>query len=133
MWHSTDNFTAIGYVVGLKSVSSKNLHIEVDCGTSQIEEWELPIPLLEEVLPAIPSLQKVALLPKEEQRLLVFGVLGEFFRAKGILWHFRLKTNGANILGPSICKFVVTKIKIADPYQTGMLFSRASTSVLQIS
>ena len=133
MWHSTDNFTAIGYVVGLKSVSSKNLHIEVDCGTSQIEEWELPIPLLEEVLPAIPSLQKVALLPKEEQRLLVFGVLGEFFRAKGISWHFRLKTNGANILGPSICKFVVTKIKIADPYQTGMLFSRASTSVLQIS
>ena len=130
IWHSNDrSFSAVGYVVGLKCVSSKNLHIEVDCGASQVEEWELPVPLLEEVLPVLSRNQKtVSLLPIEEERLGVFGILGEFFRAKGTLWHFQLQPNSASNSTPSQCQFLVTNINVADPCQMGKLFSNAALS-----
>jgi hypothetical protein len=123
LWRCSNRLSAVGYVVGLKCASSEKLHIEVDCGSARVEEWELPVCLLEEVLSIASQKQQVALLPAEEQRLAAFGVLRDFFRARGILWQFQLSAKPSTLTGVTTCNFVVSSISVADIHSLGRLYT----------
>lgn len=126
LFERTDNVSAFGHAVGLKCASNDKLHIEVDCGNSRVEEWELPVSLLKDVLPVVSQNQQVSLLLEEEQRLAAIGVLGKFFRAKGVLWHFELRSRSTPMPSSSPCNYVVSSIKKADTRMLGQLHDKLS-------
>lgn len=115
---------ALGYIVDLKLVSSEKVHIEVDCGTSEVEEWELPVHLLADMLPLTNGDQDVSLLPEEETRVTELGVLSSIFRARGILWRFLLQRKADN--ATSTCQYVVAKASAADKRALGNMYGSMS-------
>jgi hypothetical protein len=122
MWERANRISAVGHVVGLKCASSDKLHIEVDCGSSRVEEWELPVGLLEDVLPVVSQNQQVSLTIEEEERLSAFGVLESFCRAKGVLWHFELVAK-PNSMASTSCNFIVSSIRVADTRVLARLYT----------
>lgn len=106
LWDGGDQRIAFGYVVGLGAESVEKLFIEVDCCGQGLHKWEFPIHLLESMLSALNSAEtpSVVLGPREESRVSNLGVLGPIFRARGVLWRFRLSSNRHHSIVYSACK-----------------------------
>jgi hypothetical protein len=112
-----DWMTAIGYIVGL-NVDSGDLHIEVDCGTSEIQQWEFPVHLLEAMISALGEIfGPVALAVDEERNATKLGILERIFRERGVIWKFQLRPK---VL--SACCFIVTGVELADTQALATLY-----------
>jgi hypothetical protein len=120
LWERMDFSAAIGYLVGLKSVASEKLHIEVDCGFSGVEEMELPARLLDSMLQTAATNSQVALMPEEEDRVAQLGVFGPILRARGVLWRFQMRYKQNTVV--SSCRFVVHDVTTANKPALGDLY-----------
>jgi hypothetical protein len=106
-----DWLTALGYIVGFKVESSASLQIEVDTGCDELQDWEFPIHLLQELV-FEGSEAAVSLCADEECRATELGVMEKLFRARGIAFRFQLRrkleTQG------SANRFLVSALEVAD-------------------
>ena len=120
-----EHSSAFGYVVSLKTVGNEKLHVQVDCGDSRLEEWELPFTILQETLPSSRQSPPSSLLRDEERRASELGVLRSIILARGLIWSFRLKLKqGPSVESSSL--FVVTHMSPADKRSLGELLHYAA-------
>jgi hypothetical protein len=106
-----DWLTALGYIVGFKVESSSSLQIEVDTGGDQLQDWEFPIHLLQELV-FEGSEVAVSLCPDEEKRAIALGVMEKLFRARGIIFRFQLRRKPET--RASANRFLVSALEVAE-------------------
>mmetsp|Transcript_5932 Transcript_5932/g.14051 ORF Transcript_5932/g.14051 Transcript_5932/m.14051 type:complete len:1134 (-) Transcript_5932:1638-5039(-) len=118
-WQSASVMPAFGYVVGLRT-HSHNWHvIEVDCSTSDSEEWAVSTLLLEQALP-LARKNESALTEEEEERCAKYSPFAELLRARGLLWYFSLTmTSKISEFG---CEYQVTSMEAASADSLGRLY-----------
>jgi hypothetical protein len=106
-----DWLTALGYIVGFKVESSASLQIEVDTGGDELQDWEFPICLLQELV--FEGWEAtVALCPDEERRATALGVMEKLFRARGILFRFQLRRKPETEVSAN--RFLVSALEVAE-------------------
>lgn len=104
--------TALGYIVGFKvGSSSASFQIEVDTGGDELQDWEFPIHLLQDLV-FKGSEATVSLCPDEERRATALGVMENLFRARGILFRFQLRRKPET--ESSANRFLVSALEMAD-------------------
>jgi hypothetical protein len=122
MWEQScgDETTAFGYIVRLRSLRARKLLVEVDCCGFERNEWELPLEVLDSMLPTIiAENQSVGLSPREDDRARKLGTLGNIFRARGILWKFQLTPTNSST---NECTLVVSCANKATERDLGRLY-----------
>jgi hypothetical protein len=104
-----------GYIMGLRfEESSQQLYIRVDCCGYCCREWELPSPILRQMVSAVSSTNSsVVHSPYMKSRIEELGILGSILSARGTLWQFRLTVKPSSTY-PLDC--VVSEATIADKF-----------------
>eukprot|EP00536_Pseudo-nitzschia_multiseries_P003170 jgi/Psemu1/301798/fgenesh1_kg.47_\ len=89
----------LGYIMGLRTEGVETVFIQVDCCGHGSHEWKLPVHVLQQMVSSIsPEKLRVSLSPDQEDRIAKFGRIGSIFRARGILWRFRLSSQSDSVV-----------------------------------
>jgi hypothetical protein len=102
-----------GYVMGLRfEENSQQLYIQVDCCGFCGHEWELPSPVLRQMVCSISSKKSsVVHSPYMKSRIEQLGILGSILWSRDTLWKFQLivKPSSTNL---AVC--VVSEATVVD-------------------
>jgi hypothetical protein len=121
-----DYIVALGYIVGFKVESSASLQIEVDTGGDELQDWEFPIHLLQE-LDFEGSEATVSLCPDEEKRATALGVMEKLFRARGVLFRFQLRRKSET--EGSGNRFIVSALEVAENMRLAPILATAQEAI----
>jgi hypothetical protein len=123
------NLKAIGFIAGMNVLSSHpEIVLLVECGSSYLQCWKLPLALVPSFAVSCIELNKTVVLnSKEEWKLSQLTKLGHVYRARKVLFCFSLRRNHCVPLGGNCAvEFDVAHISSVDTKALASMFSAVS-------